>query len=158
MRIYLSSPYERNRAETSWKTDVQNMVSKLDNRITLFDPCPDNCAETDIINDIKKKQDWLKMYSICADIVETDLAALNECRGILVYLPYKAVTFGTTHEMLHALDNRIPVVLVMPEGKDKVAHWLWGILGPQRIFDNLEEAVTHLVHKMWIVNGEKLNG
>lgn len=158
MRVYLSSPYEHSRAETSWKTKVTAFMQKcLDERVEAVDPCPDACDETPFIDEMKANEDWVGMYSFCANIVEGDLAMLNRCEGMIAYLPFDAKTFGTTHEIVYALDNRIPVVLVMPEGVDKVSHWLWGILGPNRLFDNLEEAAATLVRRMQVIRGEKLN-
>lgn len=157
MRVYLSSPYEHSRAATSWKIHAQEVMSLVDRRITVVDPCPDACDESPIIDQMKADEDWLGMYSFCANIVEGDLAMLNRCEGMIAYLPFGAKTFGTTHEIVYALDNRIPVVLVMPEGIDKVSHWLWGILGPNRLFDNLEEAAATLVRRMQVIRGEKLN-
>ncbi len=157
MRIYLSSPYEHDRADTYWKESIGRFLFTRDSRILTIDPCPDACSETSIIDEMKANEDWLDLYSFCANIVEGDLAMLNRCEGMIVYLPCAAKTFGTTHEIVHALQNQIPVVLVMPEGVDKVSHWLWGILGPSRIFDNLEEAAATLVKRMQVVRGEKLN-
>ena len=158
MRVYLSSPYEHSRAETSWKTKVTTfMQTCLDERVKTIDPCPDACDESPFIDEMKRNEDWVGMYSFCANIVEGDLAMLNRCEGMIAYLPFGAKTFGTTHEIVHALQNQIPVVLVMPEGVDKVSHWLWGILGPNRLFDNLEEAAATLVKRMQVVRGERLN-
>jgi len=157
MKIYLSSPYEHNRADVSWKTKALDWLLNVDKRIEIIDPCPDSCDETNFINKIKEEKDWLGFYSFCANIVEGDLAMLNSCDGMIAYLPYGAVTFGTTHEIIHALQNQIPIVLVMPEGIDKVPHWLWGILGPNRIFDNLKLAARTLVDRIQVVRGEKLN-
>ena len=157
MKIYLSSPYEHDRANTSWKVEAERVMRASDSRIEIRDPCPDACDETPLIDKMKADEDWLGIYSFCANIVEGDLAMLNRCDGMIAYLPFGAKTFGTTHEIVHALQNNIPVVMVMPEGIDKVSHWLWGILGPSRIFDNLEEAATTLVKRIQVVRGEKLN-
>ena len=157
MRVYLSSPYEHERANTGWKTKAHQYMWDVDNRVEVVDPCPDSCDETPIIDEMKANEDWLGMYSFCANIVEGDLAMLNRCEGMIAYLPYDARTFGTTHEIVHALQNQIPIVLVMPEGVDKVSHWLWGILGPNRIFDNLQDAAETLVKRMQVIRGEKLN-
>ncbi len=157
MNVYLSSPYEHSRAKTSWKLLAASTMYNLDNRIKTIDPCPDACDETPLIDEMKANEDWLGMYSFCANIVEGDLAMLNRCEGMIAYLPHDAKTFGTTHEIVYALDNRIPVVLVMPEGIDKVSHWLWGILGPNRLFDDLEEAAATLVKRMQVIRGERLN-
>lgn len=158
IRVYLSSPYEHSRAPTSWKDAARDHMQGIDKRVKTIDPCPDACDETPIIDEMKANQNWLGVYSFCANIVEGDLAMLNRCEGMIAYVPYGAKTFGTTHEIVHALQNQIPVVLVMPEGIDKVSHWLWGILGPNRLFDNLEEAAATLVHRMQVIRGEKLNG
>lgn len=157
IRVYLSSPYENERAETSWKAWITGMMQRIDSRVETIDPCPDACDEKPTIDQMKASGDWLGMYSFCSNIVEGDLAMLNRCEGMIAYLPYNARTFGTTHEIIHALQNQIPVVMVMPEGIDKVSHWLWGILGPNRIFDNLEDAARTLVGRIQVARGEKLN-
>ncbi len=130
---------------------------KVDPRVVITDPCPNDCDETLIIRKMKEEGDWLGMYSFCANIVEGDLAMLNNAHGNLTYLPADAKTYGTTHEMIHSLQYRIPLVVVVPEGIHRVAHWLWGILGPSRIFDNLEEASQMLINRIQVVRGERLN-
>jgi len=155
IRVYLSSPYEHDRADTYWKESIARFMFTKDGRVITIDPCPDNCDDVDFINEMKANENWLGVYSFCANIVENDLAMLNRCEGMIAYLPCEARTFGTTHEMIYALQNNIPIVMVMPEGVDKVPHWLWGILGPNRIFDNLEEAAATLVERMQAVRGEK---
>lgn len=158
MRVYLSSPYEHSRVEGSWKESVRTIMQSVDDRVEAVDPCPPMNEETELIDAMKANKDWLGMYSFCANIVEGDLAMLRRCEGMICYLPFGAKTFGCTHEIIYALEHRIPIVLVMPEGIDKVSHWLWGLLGPTRIFDNLEVAATELVHRMLVARGEKLNG
>ena len=97
------------------------------------------------------------VYSFRANIVEGDLAMLIYAHGMIAYLPCDAKTYGTTHEIVHALQHQIPLVLVMPEGIDKVSHWLWGILGPSRLFDNLEDASKTLIKRIQVARGERLN-
>jgi hypothetical protein len=158
MRVYLSSPYETNRAEQTWKSKVLNSLHKMDGRFTTIDPCPGNCLEHDIAEAMKQEGDWLGFYSFCANIVEGDFAMLDGSQGMFAYLPKDSVTFGTTDEISYALNYRIPVVLVMPEGIEYVSRWLWGRLGPQRIFDNVEEAATVLAKRILVANGDDING
>lgn len=158
MRVYLSSPYEHSRAAPSWKYESINYMRDSDARVEAIDPCPQSCEENLIIADFKKRKDWMAMYSFCNNIVESDLAMLRRCEGMICYLPHGSRTVGCIHEILFALQNSIPVVLVTPEGVDKVSHWLWGILGPTRIFDNLEKACKELVDRMQVARGEKTNG
>ncbi len=157
INVYLSSPYEHDRANTEWKNVARKAMIDLDVRIVTIDPCPDTCDETDFINNLTDSGDWLGMYSFCSNFVESDLGIVERCQGMISYLPCDAKTFGTTHEMIYALQNNIPVVMIMPEGIDKVSHWLWGILGPNRIFDNLEEAAETLVKRIQVARGEKAN-
>jgi len=154
MRVYLSSPYEHSRAEGSWKERCLKLMQESDPRVESVDPCPPNCNETPTVDKMKAKKDWAGMAAFCANIVERDLAMLRQCEGMICYLPAQSKTFGCTHELVFALDNRIPVVLVMPEGVDKVSHWLWGILGPTRIFDSLKDASITLVKRMQAARGE----
>lgn len=156
MRVYFSSPYEHDRANTNWKIKAAKLFHEYD--IDIVDPCPDDCDETHTIDAMKEKGDWLGVYEFCSNIVEGDLAMLNRSQGMLAYLPYGAVTFGTTHEIIHALNHNIPIVLVMPEGIDKVSHWLWGLLGPNRIFDNVEAAAGALAKRVLVAEGTMTNG
>lgn len=158
MRVYLSSPYEANRADQAWKTRVSNAMRLIDRRFTMIDPCPGNCLEHDIAEEMKQKGDWLDFYGFCANIVEGDLAMLNGSKGMLAYLPKDAITYGTTHEIVHATSRQIPTVLVMPEGIEYISRWLWGVLGPNRLFDNVEEAAGVLAKRILVANGDDING
>lgn len=157
MRVYLSSPYEHDRAEQGWKQDVLRVLRKFDGHAETVDPCPGNCLEHDLAEDMKSNGNWLGFYAFCANIVESDLAMLNGCQGILAYLPADATTFGTTHEIIYALERNIPVVLVVPEGIKYISRWLWGILGPNRLFDDVEEAAGVLAQRIMVANGDNIN-
>lgn len=157
MRVYLSSPYEYDRADTSWKGWVTSFMQRIDSRIKTIDPCPDSCDETSLISEMMVAENWLGVSAFCANIVEGDLAMLNNCEGIIAYLPAGSRTTGTIHEIIYAVENRIPIVLVCPDGVNKVSHWLWGVLGPTRIFGNLPDAAEILVNRIQVARGEKLN-
>lgn len=157
MKVYLSSPYEHDRADQSWKAEVARTLASVDDRFSVVDPCPDACMEADAAQGMLERGDLFNFYSFCANIVEGDLAMLNQCDGILAYLPCGARTFGTTHEMIHALGRQIPLVMVMPEGIEKVSRWLWGILGPNRLFANVSEAADTLANRILVARGEALN-
>lgn len=158
MKVYLSSPYEHDRAEQSWKVEAQMVLRSANRKIKTIDPCPMDCVEDDIATKMKQNGEWLGFYAFCANIVESDLAMLRGCQGMIAYVPSGAVTFGTTHEIVYALENNIPVVFVMPEGIDRIPRWLWGILGPNRLFDNVGEAAEVLAKRMMVANGDGLNG
>lgn len=158
MRVYLSSPYEASRADGEWKNRVLDELQAVDPRFTTIDPCPGNCVEHDLAEQMKEDGDYLGFYGFCANIVESDLAMLNGSQGMIAYVPHGFRTFGTTHEIVHALSRNIPVVLVMPEGISYVSRWLWGILGPNRIFDNVEEAARVLAQRILVANGDRING
>ena len=172
-RVYLSSPYEASRAGPQWKVDVERAINAVlwkdlpappkflgENtpRVKIVDPCPGNCLEHDLAEEMKEEGNFLGFYGFCANIVESDLAMLRQCQGMVAYLPKGAVTFGTTHEIIYALENNIPIVLVMPEGVQYVSRWLWGILGPNRLFSDVNEAATVLANRMLVANGDEING
>lgn len=157
MRVYLSSPYEHDRANQDWKSIVARVMKSINGRFYTIDPCPDVCMEHDTAEEMKERGDWLGFYSFCANIVEGDLAMLNSCQGMVAYLPKSAVTFGTVHEVVYALEKNIPVVLVMPEGVQYISRWLWGILGPNRLFDDVQEAASVLANRVLVANGDKIN-
>ena len=160
IRIYLSSPYEFSRAEQSWKKDASVALTTFDSRIKVVDPCPfdDTSSETLTIKALRDNEDWLGLSAFCNNIVEADLAMLNNCEGVVCYLPAKSQTVGSIHELVHAIQRHVPVVLVCPEGPSKVSSWLWGLLGPSRIFSDLELACTELAKRVQVARGEKQNG
>lgn len=158
MRVYLSSPYEANRADQLWKAQALMAMQEINRNVITVDPCPGSCLEHDLAEEMKEKGQWLGFYAFCSNIVESDLAMLKQCQGMLAYLPADSITFGTTHEIVYALQNNIPTVLVMPEGINKISRWLWGILGPNRLFGNIQEAATVLANRMAVANGDVING
>jgi len=164
LRVYLSSPYEANRADQAWKDRVRSKLMGVIGPgtmtrpgVKIVDPCPGNCLEHNLAEEMKQNGDWLAFYAFCANLVEGDLAMLNGSQGMFAYLPKDAKTYGTTHEIIHSLDHQIPVVLVVPEGIQYVSRWLWGILGPNRIFDNVEEAAEVLGKRILVANGDEIN-
>lgn len=149
-RIYLSSPFEYSRADSHWKTETKRILGEHSNSDMLFtaiDPCPDSNMDGQI-DDWKKDHDWERIASACSDIIERDLAMLRSCDGMICYMPKDARTFGCTHEIIFALDHRIPVILVAPDGRDSVSRWLWGLLGANRICTYLPTGVEHITRRI----------
>lgn len=149
-KIYFSSPFEYSRAGVSWKSLACSLLDTESSDELIFtgiDPCPDTNMDNKIDN-WKSSGNWHQIESACQDIVERDLAMLRSCNGMLCYMPKNARTFGCTHEIIFALEQKIPVILVAPDGLDTVSRWLWGLLGVSRITDNLDSGVQMLTNRL----------
>jgi len=157
MRIYLSSPFQYSRADCIWKDQVRSVLASVNPDIETVDPCPDNVLEEALADQLLEENNLLGYYSFCSNIVESDLAMLNKCDGVFVYLPPDAITFGTTHEIVHALNRNIPIVLVTPDKIKNISRWLWGLLGPNRIFSDINEATRVLAKRIVVSDGGNVN-
>lgn len=89
-------------------------------------------------------QDYDKATEITKGFVRRDLNCIQKSDLTIFNLPYKVPTYGTTEEIVTAWRNKIPVFIVVPEGKKFAPYWFLGYLDHRFIFGSWNELYEFL--------------
>lgn len=143
-KAYLSGPIEYDNDGLNWRTKPKEMLTDAFG-INLFDPFEDPKQQwVPAIQEAKEKLDYDAMETIARRFVRKDLAMVDRADFIIAYLPYRVPTTGTHHEIIMANDNKKPVLLVCPEGKQHIPLWYRGFIPHQVTFGSWEELYMYL--------------
>ena len=63
---------------------------------------------------------------------------------VIVYLDTSISMCGTYHELINALQQRKPTLVVIEGGKAKAPNWLFGIMNFNFMFDSFDDLKTFL--------------
>jgi len=143
-KIYLSCPYEFESKNSNWK---QEAMSVLGEPYEGYDPCP-NPEEKNVSQSLKNEEAWAELEELGKEIIERDLWELRTSDGCLVYFPGQTMTTGTIHEVIDATTNRMPLVLIAPDGLKSLTTWLIGLVGLKNIVTNPKAGALLLAQRM----------
>lgn len=124
--MYLSGPIEHDSVHENWRTEPMH---ELTTRFgcDVFDPFSDPKQKwAPLITEARKNKDHEEMERICSMFVRKDLCVVDRADFIVAYLPKGVPTFGTTHEIISANNQKKPVILVCPDGWEWNPAWFFG--------------------------------
>lgn len=125
-RLYLSGPIEHDSVDANWRTEPVKVLSEQFG-IDVFDPFDDPKQKwTPMLVEARKNKDIEEMERICSMFVRKDLCMVDRADFIVAYLPKGVPTFGTTHEIISANNQKKPVILVCPDGWEYNPAWFFG--------------------------------
>ena len=79
-------------------------------------------------------------------VVSMDLRMVDHSDFIVVNFDIDSHPCGTFDELFMAADENKPVVVMCPQGKDKIYDWMFGRLRPEMFFDNWDDVKKYLSH------------
>lgn len=123
---YLSGPIEHDSIKNNWRTKpIEIITTKFE--IDLYDPFADPKQKwAPLLIKARIEKDYDEMVRICSMFVRKDLAKVDRADFLIAYLPKGVPTFGTTHEIISANNQKKPVILVCPEGWEHIPAWFFG--------------------------------
>ncbi len=125
---YLSGPIEYDDSGIDWRPEVKKVLTSQFG-IRVFDPFADpKQSKADELNIAKEAEDFNRVAEIAADFVSKDLTEVDGANMLIANLPYRVPTFGTTHEIVNAVNRKIPTLIVCSKGKKFIPSWLFGVL------------------------------
>jgi len=126
--VYLSGPIEKDTSGIDWRPKVRETLQTKYN-INVFDPFIDPKQDkVKELNAAKEQQDFDEIARIAADFVSKDLTEVDRCHFLIAHLPPNTPTVGTIHEIINAINRKIPTLIVCSGGKTSVSSWIYGIL------------------------------
>jgi hypothetical protein len=142
-RAYLSGPIE-NGEGINWRDEPKKvLVSSFG--LDLFDPFADPKQKwTDDLLQARKDKNYPKISEIAHRFVRKDLAEVQAARLLIAYVPYRVPTTGTTHEIINSNNNKVPTLLVCPQGKEFIPLWFYGFIPHEFMFSSWNELYDYL--------------
>jgi len=132
-----------------WRQAITPALKAMD--ITVFDPTNKPCEmgqeigpEKDRLMTLKAANDWASLREAMKPIVHADLRMVQKSDFIIACLPEDTRTCGTIHEIALAIQCKIPVLLLCPDGRASVPNWLFGVLHYNYMHDSQESLMEHL--------------
>lgn len=160
-RVYLSGPIEYDDSGFDWRPEVkEQLVTRFG--LQIFDPFADpKQSKAGELHIAKEADDFDKVAEIAYDFVHKDLGWVDRSDILIANLPYRVPTVGTIHEIINALNRKIPTLLVCTKGKKYLPSWFFGLMKKKHeqfmhgswesLYNYLEEVNNrkHLHDKRW---------
>lgn len=127
-RVYLSGPIEFDISGINWRPEIKETL-KSRFGLNIFDPFDDpKQSKTTELNTYKNAENFDKVAEIASDFVSKDLIEVDKADMVIANLPYGVPTVGTIHEIVNAVNRKIPTLVVCTKGKKYMSSWLFGVL------------------------------
>jgi len=160
-RAYLSGPIEYDDSGFDWRPEVKEVLTSRFG-INVFDPFADpKQSRADELIAAKEAEDYECVAEITSDFVSKDLTEVDKADMLVANLPYRVPTVGTIHEIVNAVNRKIPTLVVCSKGKKFISAWLFGVLKNKHqwylhgswnsLYDYLEEVndKKHVEDRRW---------
>lgn len=153
MRAYVSGPMDspESKGGLIWRKTITPRLQKMG--VGVIDPTNKPCQG--VLEDDKTRQniaksresgDYELVQNYVKQIVKTDLRFVDVSDFLIVYLDIKEFPCGTYDELFMACNQRKPVLIVCPYGKNKVPGWLWGRIPHELFFGSFDDMFQYLEH------------
>jgi nucleoside 2-deoxyribosyltransferase len=101
-------------------------------------------TEKDYYYNLRRHGQWDDLEKLCQLTMHVDLRLVDKSDVIIAVLNPNIPMFGTIHEIVAARQQKKPVLIVDPRGREGTSIWAIGLVGYKRIFKTLDEAVEYL--------------
>lgn len=157
--VYLSGPIDKDPDQgKSWRSFLAKYLQD-----TFF------LKVTDPLNDPKQneyssaklyleRKNYDEVNRIAKNFVRKDLGLVDRQDFIIVVIKPDIPTYGTTHEIINAINQKKPCLIVCEQGKSSIPLWLYGIINHKYMFstflglfkylDEIDNGV-HRADKLW---------
>ena len=152
LRFYLAGPIDAAKDDgVGWRRALTPWLKRR--KIKVVDPCDKPIAysaykeiegEKQKMMELKESGRYFELAQQMRDIVHVDLRMVDVSDGVIVYLDPETPMCGTYHELINALQQRKPTLVVIEGGKKKAPNWLFGIMNFNFMFDSFDDLKTFL--------------
>ena len=147
LRFYLAGPIDAAKDDgVGWRRALKPWLKQR--KIKVLDPCDKPIAysaykeiegEKQKMMELKESGRYFELTQQMRDIVHVDLRMVDVSDCVIVYLDPKTPMCGTYHELINALQQRKPTLVVIEGGKNKAPNWLFGIMNFNFMFDSFDD-------------------
>jgi hypothetical protein len=92
------------------------------------------------------RDDRAEARRLTKPIVSTDLRIVDHADFLVVNFDVDSHPGGTIDEMVTAANQNKPVIVMCPQGVNRIYDWFWGRLRPEIFFDSWNDVKEYLKH------------
>lgn len=154
-KVYLAGAIQYDWNADDWR---QRLIEVLPQHgFEVLNPCSDLQTQSIQqlgINQIGELQDHMRelllqgkneeFHGLISQIRQNDLEMVVCSDAIIAYIDFSIPTFGTTEQILLAVQNSVPVILVTPQQPSDCSYWLLSIL-----FDSEMNRLCHSLQDVY---------
>jgi len=136
----------------NWRRDLIETSKKAGLSIKYFDPTnkieglkSEVDTESNVLNKLRREHKWDEMSNFMSTIVRQDHRCQDISDFVIFFLDISTHTCGSYFELKSALDQKKPYFIIIPQGKEKLPSWLFGIINHNFVFDNISSVISYLV-------------
>lgn len=152
--VYLCGPMDFAKdLGIGWRDEITNKLLDIGiQEKNILNPCKKPAIfggrnlsdEQRLCNEFRAKKDWVGLSKLMKKIMAVDLRMCDKADLIIANFSHCDRTTGSIHEIVSARNSHKPVFLIDEKGFKNVSGWLFGLLGPNRIFESVDDAVDVL--------------
>lgn len=91
-----------------------------------------------------KEKKYVEYSALMKEVRRIDLRMLMGADFVVAYLDLSKKLCGSWEELFLANQHQLPVLIVCPQGVEKLSPWLYGVLPFEYFFNNFDELDAYL--------------
>lgn len=123
---------------------AKNMILDPTEKPVIYDGYKDFDTEKNYYYSLRKHGHWDELEKMCQMTMHVDLRLVDKSDVIIAVLNPNVPMFGTIHEIVVARQQKKPVIIVDPRGREGTSIWAIGLVGYKNIFRTIDEAVDYM--------------
>lgn len=146
---YLAGNLESTANAEDWREDFTKELDKLGvktlnpTRPMFHEQYHESEEMRQSFKEMRKQGKWEELHDIMQQIIRRDLRAVDLSTFMIVKLEPSKSTFGTTHEIVKASEQRKPMLFILEE-KSQMPLWLVGLVDMDLVFETQEQLFSKL--------------
>lgn len=120
-----------------------NMILDPTDKPVTYDGYKDFDTEKEHYYNLRKHGQWDELEKMCQMTMHVDLRLVDKSDVLIAVLNPDVPMFGTIHEIVAARQQKKPVLIVDPRGREGTSIWAIGLVGYKNIFKTIDEVVAY---------------
>jgi nucleoside 2-deoxyribosyltransferase len=122
----------------------KNMILDPTDKPVTYDGYQDFDTEKEHYYSLRKHRQWDELQRLARMTIHVDLRLVDKSDLIIAVLNPQVPMFGTIHEIVQARQQKKPVIMIDPRGREGTSIWAIGLVGYTHIFKTIDESVDYL--------------
>jgi len=123
---------------------AKNMILDPTDKPVTYDGYKDFDTEKDHYYNLRRHGHWDELEKMCQMTMHVDLRLVDKSDCVIAVLNPSVPMFGTIHEIVQARQQKKPVLLVDPRGREGTSIWAIGLVGYKNIFKSIDDVVDYV--------------
>lgn len=123
---------------------TKNMILDPTDKPVRYCGYSDFDTEKDHYYSLRKHGHWDELEKMCQMTMHVDLRLVDKSDVVIAVMNPDVPMFGTIHEIVAARQQKKPVLLIDPRGREGTSIWAIGLVGYKHIFKTIDNATDYL--------------